>query len=87
MSSEYAKKMESEILKKFNSERVLFKTVDSAFNKFDESKVFIPWYLKPFAKKIRAIACSHFISGYFSNTTGASDTVTFKRPKPYESKL
>tara|TARA_R110000851_G_scaffold131784_1_gene266032 strand:+ start:364 stop:630 length:267 start_codon:yes stop_codon:yes gene_type:complete len=87
MSDEHAKKLAAKILRKFNSQGVLSKAVDSAFCKFDESKVFIPWYLKPFAKKIRAIACSHFVSGYFSNTTGASNTVAFKRPKAYESKL
>jgi hypothetical protein len=85
MSNEHTQKIAKEMLKKFNSQGVLSKTVDSAFGKFDESKVFIPWYLKPFAKKIRAIACHHFVSGYFSNTTGASDTVTFKRPKAYPS--
>jgi hypothetical protein len=87
MSSEYTKKMAAEMLEKFNSQRVLSKAVDLAFGGFDESKVFIPWYLKPFAKKIRSIACHHFTDGYFSNIKGASDTVTFKRPKAYESKL
>lgn len=87
MSKGDATKMAALFLEKFNSERAFSKAVDSAFCKFDESKVVIPWYLKPFAKKIRSIACRHFVSGYFSNTTNASDTVTFKRPKPYESKL
>jgi len=90
MSSEYTKEMEARMLEKFRHhypEIFTPKPVDLAFGKFDGSKVFIPWYLKPFAKKIRSIACRHFVSGYFSNTTGAGDTVTFKRPKPYESRL
>ena len=66
MSDKYTQKIAAEMLKKFNSQGALSKTVDSAFGKFDESTVFIPWYLKPFAKKIRAIACHHFFSGYFS---------------------
>tara|TARA_R110002111_G_scaffold86732_2_gene135879 strand:- start:86 stop:349 length:264 start_codon:yes stop_codon:yes gene_type:complete len=87
MSKGDATKMAALFLEKFNSERVLSKTVDSASDKFDDSTVFIPWYLKPFTKKIRAIARHQFVCGYFTNTTGASDTVTFKRPKDYESKL
>ena len=86
MSSDNIQNITAEMLKKFSSKTVLSKTVDSVFGRFDESKVFIPWYLKPFAKKIRAIARHHFTDGYFSNTTGASDTVTFKRPKAYASK-
>jgi hypothetical protein len=85
VSSEYKQKITAEILKKFNSERVLSKTVSPNFGIFNESKVVIPWYLKPFAKKIRAIARHHFTDGYFSNNEGASDTVTFKRPKAYAS--
>jgi hypothetical protein len=85
MSDKYTQKIAGETLENFNSDRVLSKTVSLVSDKFDEATVFIPWYLKPFAKKIRAIACHHFVSGYFSNTTGASDTVTFKRPKAYAS--
>tara|TARA_R110000803_G_scaffold199422_1_gene263481 strand:- start:4664 stop:5044 length:381 start_codon:yes stop_codon:yes gene_type:complete len=89
MSDKYTQKIAKEMLKKFNSQGVPSKTVNSAFGKFDESTVFIPWYLKPFAKKIRAIACHHFFSGYFSgyysNTTEAGNTVKIKRPKAYAS--
>jgi hypothetical protein len=85
MGSEHAQKITLEMLKKFNSERVLSKAVDLPFGNFDESTVFIPWYLKPFSKKVRSIARNQLTRGYFSNTTGASDTVTFKRPKDYSS--
>jgi hypothetical protein len=87
MTSEYTKKITVEMLKKFSSERILSKTVSTPFNNFDESKVIIPWYLKPFARKIRAIARHNFAYGYYSNIKGATDTVTFKRPKEYASKL
>ena len=85
MGSEHAQKITVEMLKKFNSERVLSKTVNSPFDNFDESKVIIPWYLKPFARRIRAIARHNFIDGYYSNIKGATNTVTFKRPKEYSS--
>jgi hypothetical protein len=87
MGSEHAQKITVEMLKKFSSERILSKTVSTPFNNFDESKVIIPWYLKPFARKIRAIARHNFAYGYYSNIKGATDTVTFKRPKEYASKL
>jgi hypothetical protein len=87
MSSEHTQKITAEMLKKLSSERVLSKTVSSHFNNFDESKVIIPWYLKPFSRKIRAIARHNFAYGYYSNIKGATDTVTFNRPKEYASKL
>ena len=87
MNDKNTKSIAALFIKKFNSQRVLSKTVSPAFGNFDESKVFIPWYLKPFAKKIRAFACHYFVNGYYSNIKGASDTVTFKRPKEYASKL
>ena len=87
MSHEHTKKLTDLFLARYNLETALPKTIDSPFNKFDESKVFIPWYLKPFSKKIKSIARHHFVDGYYSNLKGASDTVTFKRPKEYASKL
>jgi hypothetical protein len=85
MSDEYTKKMAALFIEKFNSKKVLSKTVNSPFDNFDGSTVFIPWYLKPFARKIREIARHNFTFGYYSNIKGASDTVAFKRPKEYAS--
>jgi hypothetical protein len=85
MNDEYTKKMAALFIEKFNSKKVLSKTVNSPFDNFDGSTVFIPWYLKPFARKIREIARHNFTFGYYSNIKGASDTVAFKRPKEYAS--
>jgi len=51
--------------------------------KFSKTVVIIPWYLKPFSRVITNIAYNSFKDGLSENCT---DTVTFKRPAPYEAK-
>ena len=90
MSDEFTHKMASEFLKNFNSKAALSKYANSmidGFDGFDELKVVIPWYLKPFSGRIRFIARASFIEGRFSRNKDSSDTVKIRRPIQYRNKL
>jgi len=84
VDNKYTRQISKVIIEKMEGQSVLSKVETSFLPGFDESKVIIPWYLKPFSKKIRAIASRHFIDGYCSNKKGWHDTITFKRPGLYK---
>lgn len=68
----------------FSKSLVLRKNMDKIKSKFDPACVFIPWYLKPFKKRIIGIASTAHLRGYLANI-GSNDTVKFKRPVPFVS--
>ena len=79
--SDLTRNMLKTFLNKIDTNKML-KTFEHPVIGFNDAfnKVVIPWYLKPFKKRIRQVCIDWVIVHKWSGTGG---TISFKRPAPF----